>query len=178
MRTPTFGLLTVLAVPGCYKTGPTYSIGYDDAYAVVTGLAKIAQDAGEGTGIHTCPSGGRTTLDAATVSEQRGDTIVTSSRWQLVPDECRFAGIMVSGKPDVVFSTETTVTRNGARLVASITGGIFWRYEEGGESCQFDLSVETSETDADGAFVGTLTPRSWTCADLSIPLSDLRLFQP
>jgi len=64
----------------------------------VTGLARIAQDAGEGTGVHTCRSGGRTTLDAATVSERRGDTIVTSSRWQFVTDECRFT-VMVSGKP-------------------------------------------------------------------------------
>lgn len=162
-------------------------MGSDEAYAVVTGLARIAQEAKEEAGVHPCPHGGETTLRSTSAAEMRGDTTVTSSRWEFVPNECRFGpgreGIMVSGKPNVVFTSEVSVSKGGSLLMATVGGGVFWRAGKVGESCPFNLMVETAETVADGVFTGTLTApdRSWTCggADrVAIPLSDLGLLQP
>ncbi len=171
----------LLAVAACYKTGPTYALGEAAAYDLVVGLAEMALDAGEGTSVHQCPLGGETTVNATTASGQQGDTTVSSGRWALVPAECwlNAAGsrIMVSGNPDITFTSEAAVIAGqGGHIAVAIRGAIHWRTAEGGESCLFDLALETTETDASGSFTGTLTGRA--CGDTVIPLSAVELLQP
>ena len=158
-----------LAAASCNTTGPIYMLGEGEAYAVVVGLAEMAQAAGDGASTHPCPLGGKAAVHVTTTSGLRGDSVVTSGRWAVAPAEC-VMGVTISGKPEVVFSSEVTVPEQGAaRIVASIKGAIHWRGREGGSSCSFDLSLETTETDFDGAFTGTLAGPA--CGGTVVPLS-------
>lgn len=68
------------------------------------------------------------------------------------------------------------IAGQGGHIAVAIRGAIHWRTAEGGESCLFDLALETTETDASGSFTGTLTGRA--CGDTVIPLSAVELLQP
>ena len=175
--TASVSIAVLLAAQACTITGPTYSLGEDEAWAIMALLAELAEGAEDNASVRPCPLGGETAIRATTVSEQRGDTTLTSARWVLIPSGCAASGassqVTTSGNPDVTLASETAlVAGRGVRIAATATGTIHWNrnLSEAGGSCPINLRFESTELNSDGKFVGT--PTGHMCGrDAPIPLS-------
>ena len=168
-RTVAAGLAVFLAV-SCHVTGGIYSLGADEAIDLLAELGDLAKEAGEGTSVRPCPLGGETTVHAEFDSGQRGDTAWTTGRWVLAPFQCvlNAAGsrITTSGKPEVVFTAETAVAGQAGRFKFTVTGAFHWNRSEGGDSCEIELGLESTDIGHPRNLVGQVCWR-----DAMIPLS-------
>lgn len=167
-------LLPVLGV-SCSQTD-IFGISRDESWSVFSGLAALAKDADPGTETHACRFGGTVSVTTTVEKGEQEDSSWSSGRWVLEPSECR----MIEDNPEfsvwqgsVTFETETSITREDARIRVFVDGHVNWsRSEVEGSVCPLSLDFESSfGTDDLGGLQGSaddvgICGRSWT-----VPLS-------